>query len=66
MVIFLKSDGSIAYRTPESINCGGRRANKITLAAPFSESAVVTVAFGLSNGATYGPDLVSPAAFLFC
>lgn len=55
MIVFLKSDGSVAYRSYENINLGSNKANKLTVIAPFAPSSVMTVYITLPNGETSDP-----------
>ena len=55
MIVFLKSDGSVAYRSYENINLGSNKANKLTVIAPFAPSSVMTVCITLPNGETLEP-----------
>lgn len=55
MIVFLKSDCSVAYRSYENINLGSNKANKLTVVAPFAPSSVVTAYITLPNGETLDP-----------
>ena len=59
MIIFLKSDGTVAYQSYDNINLGSNKANKLTVIAPFHSGAVMTAVFTLPNGKTEGPHLLS-------
>lgn len=55
MIVFLKSDGTVAYQSDENINLGSNKANKLTVVAPFAPSSVVTAYITLPNGVTLDP-----------
>ena len=52
MIVFLKSDGTVAYQSDVNINLGSNKANKLTVIAPFAPSSVMTVYITLPNGQT--------------
>ena len=58
MIVFLKSDGTVAYQSDENINLGSNKANKLTVVAPFAPFSVVTAYITLPNGVTLEPILV--------
>lgn len=59
MIIFLKSDGTVAYQSYDNINLGSNKANKLTVIAPFHSGSIMTAVFTLPNGKTEGPHLLS-------
>lgn len=63
MLLKIKSDGTVLYSVPESINQGSNLVNSVQVIAPFSKTLTADIAFQLPQGTITEPLFMVPREF---